>query len=357
MYSANNDHRSSNETNENKGTSSGDKNTARNEQNYYGENQILTHQIFNKQRNEKVRIVLLGKTGSGKSACGNTILNKECFESNVCSSSVTSRCTFGYAERFGMNLEVIDTPGTFDTSMPKDVLEKEIVKCMGMSAPGPHCFLLVINSETRYTPEEEDAVYTNFRLFGENIFRYTILVFTKKDSLDYHNKTLKEHVNNATNGLQKIIQDCNYRCIAFNNRATGPAADEQVIELLKMISAMQSGNKKEYYTDDRYLKAEETLKEQYKAIEDERKREMEMEKQKIKSEVEQKYTDINEQQKEEKKLIDQLTYRFSQLLPPRYQVMFELANDERVCEILLAGLGVAAMFAVKHFARNGFRIT
>lgn len=317
----------------------------------------MTHQIFNKQRNEKVRIVLLGKTGSGKSACGNTILNKECFESNVCSSSVTSRCTFGYAERFGMNLEVIDTPGTLDTNMPKDVLEKEIVKCMGMSAPGPHCFLLVINSEARFTLEEKDDIYTNFRLFGENIFKYTIVVFTKKDTLDYHKKTLKEHVNNASDDLKKIIQDCNYRCIAFNNRATGPAAEEQVIELLNMISAMQNGNKEEYYTDDMYLKAEETLKEQYKAIEDERKREMEMEKQKIKSEVEQKYTDINEQQKEEKKLIDQLTYRFSQLLPPRYQVMFELANDERVCEILLAGLGVAAMFAVKHFARNGFRIT
>lgn len=78
---------------------------------------------------------------------------------------------------------------------------------------------------------------------------------------------------------------------------------------------------------------------------------------KIKSEAEQKYTDINEQQIEEKKLIDQLTYRFSQLLPPRYQVMFELAKDGHVFEILLASLGAAAMFAVKHFARKGFRIT
>lgn len=97
--------------------------------------------------------------------------------------------------------------------------------------------------------------------FGENIFQYSIVLFTRKDDLDQEGKHLHYFIESVPPTLQTIIKKCGRRVIAFNNRLKGDERDEQVRELLSMISKNVNKNNGECYRNEMYEEAEKLLQE------------------------------------------------------------------------------------------------
>lgn len=85
------------------------------------------------------------------------------------------------------------------------MLKMELSRCIGLSSPGPHCFLLVMES-TRFTSEEENCINQFADMFGNNFFHYVIVVFTRKDDLDREKKTIREYLEEADDTLKDLIK-------------------------------------------------------------------------------------------------------------------------------------------------------
>ncbi|XP_060946584.1 GTPase IMAP family member 9-like [Limanda limanda] len=204
---------------------------------------------------EPLRLVLLGRTGRGRSSSGNTILGRSAFWANVSPSSVTSQCKKETGTVHGRSVSVIDTPGFLHTRLPPQEVMAEVGRSVLLSSPGPHAFLVTLQP-CRFTKEERDTLEWIKAAFGPEVCRFTVVLFTGGDQLQgrHTGDFLKE-----SKELLEFVSSCRGGYHVFDNRDK-TTESPQVEQLLKKVDKMVEDNGGGCYSNGMFREAEKVIK-------------------------------------------------------------------------------------------------
>uniref|UniRef100_A0A2C9M5X3 AIG1-type G domain-containing protein n=1 Tax=Biomphalaria glabrata TaxID=6526 RepID=A0A2C9M5X3_BIOGL len=175
-----------------------------------------------------INILVLGRSGNGKSSTGNTILGSPEFRVNAGTTATNSSIESKSKTWGNLSIRVVDGPSLEDAvleaSTNLDKMLSSIKEALQQCDYSFHGLVVVLKFGQRFTKQEKDAIVMIKSILGKDVLRkYGVCVMTYGDNFDNEMEESDglefiDWCKQQTGEIADLFQECSYRCVLFDNK-------------------------------------------------------------------------------------------------------------------------------------------
>ncbi|NWX52795.1 GIMD1 GTPase, partial [Steatornis caripensis] len=204
-----------------------------------------------------INLVVLGRTQTGKSAVGNSLLGSSDFESHRSPSSVTTCCSLGRSCRISgimrrngcevaLCVRILDTPSYPHSSLSKERVRDTVRTALAhhFGEEGLHLALLVLRADLPVCPDESNHTIQFIQeLLGPTWKDFTAVLLTHADKAEEAGFSEEAYLHSASSTLVSLLSSVQHKYIFLDNQKS-IIKEERAIILRKLLNFIRQNNYK-----------------------------------------------------------------------------------------------------------------
>ncbi|KFV88817.1 GTPase IMAP family member GIMD1 [Struthio camelus australis] len=201
-----------------------------------------------------INLAVLGRTQTGKSAAGNSLLGSYDFESHLSPSSVTTCCSLGCSSRISgvirrngcelaLRVRVLDTPSYPHSSLSKEQVQRRVRAALAQHfREGLHLALLVLRADLPLCPDENDHTIQFIQeLLGPTWKDFTAVLLTHADRTEEAGFSEDAYLHSASSTLLSLLSSVQHKYIFLDNQKS-IIKEERATILSKLLNFIRKNN-------------------------------------------------------------------------------------------------------------------